>query len=436
MDTVSAVEPVEEFAVDDIQLAAPGLWNKSEEVIEGAFRTLRRERPISYHREFGYGELIMEGPGFWAVTKYDDIETVSKNADTFRSADGIAIWDFPPEMAASFHHMGNEDGVRHTRLRRIVARAFTPKVITHLEGVIRAEARATVDDIIDRGEVEFVSEVGARLPVKIICEMIGIPAEYHDFVYRRSDVAIRVADPAFLLGSDNVEQTFGQIAQAGMELAELLKQLSAERANNPDNDDILSRLLNANIDGEALTETELVQFFILLVVAGNETTRNALAWGMHAFTQFPHQKRLWASNLDKYSESAANEIIRWATPVICFRRTATEDTVLGGQKITAGDKVVMFYRSGNRDETVFDNPYTFDVARHGRPAHVSFGGGGPHTCLGQHLARLEVSTMFREILTRIPDIEVTGTPVRPGGNLAHGLDELRCSFTPGGGALR
>jgi cytochrome P450 len=426
--------PVEELSVGDIHLADPDLWKRPEEVIEGALRTLRRERPVSFHREFGHGDLIKEGPGFWALTRYEDIERASRDAKTFTSTSGISIWDFPPEMASSFHHMGNEDGERHARLRRIVSRAFTPKVLGHLRSVITREARATVDSIIDRGEVDFVSEVGGRLPVRIICEMIGIPEEHHEFVYRKSDVAIRVADPAFLLGSGNVEQTFGEIATAGFEMAVLLQQLSAERLKNP-SDDILSTLVNTDIDGEALTETELIQFFILLTVAGNETTRNALAWGMQALSQFPEQKAKWASDVHGLADTATNEVIRWATPVMYFRRTTTADAEIGGQEIAAGDKVVMFYRSGNRDESVFPDPYSFDVTRQNRPPHMAFGGGGPHHCLGAHLARMEVSAMFSEILRRIPDIEVTGEPVRPGGNLAHGLDELRCAFTPGGTTL-
>jgi len=427
-----AIRPAEELSIDEIDLADPQLWKRPEEVIEGALRTLRRERPVSFQREYGHGELIKQGPGFWALTRYDDIERASRDHETFISSKGISIWDFPPEMASSFHHMGNEDGARHTRLRRIVSRAFTPKVLEHLRGVIQQEARAIVDSIIDRGEVEFVSEVGGRLPVRIICEMIGIPEEYHEFVYRKSDVAIRVADPAYLLGSDNVEQTFGEIAAAGFEMAVLLQQLSQERIKSGRGDDILSTLVNTDIDGEALTETELIQFFILLTVAGNETTRNALAWGMHALSAFPEQKAKWATDIPGLSDTATNEIIRWATPVMYFRRTAARDTDIGGQRIAEGDKVVMFYRSGNRDETVFPEPYAFDVTRTNRPPHMAFGGGGPHHCLGAHLARMEVTAMFGEILRRIPDIEVSGQPVRPGGNLAHGLDALPCAFTPGG----
>jgi len=429
--TAAALEPVEELAVDDIQLADPDLWKRPEWVIEGAFQTLRRERPVSFHREFGHGDLIKQGPGFWALTRYEDIERASRDHETFISGPGISIWDFPPEMASSFHHMGNEDGARHTRLRRIVSRAFTPKILEHLRAVIEQEARAIVDSIIDRGEVDFVSEVGGRLPVRIICEMIGIPQEHHEFVYRKSDIAIRVADPAYLLGSGDVEKTFGEIAAAGFEMAVLLQQLSQERIKNP-TDDILSTLMNSDIDGEALTETELIQFFILLTVAGNETTRNALAWGMHALSEYPEQKATWAGDVTGLSDTATNEVIRWATPVIYFRRTAARATEIGGQAIAEGDKVVMFYRSGNRDESVFANPYAFDVTRANRPPHMAFGGGGPHHCLGAHLARMEVSAMFGEILRRIPDIHVVGTPVRPGGNLAHGLDELRCAFTPGG----
>ena len=433
------MQPKEELSVDQIHLSDPAFWRLPEEVIEGAFVTLRRERPVSFHDEIGHEPFITKGPGFWALSRYDDISQVSRDNETFIAGNGITIWDWPPELAASFSHMGNEDEPRHGRLRRIVSRAFTPKVIAHLSGVIAEEATSIVDRIIDTGEVEFVSEVGGRLPVRIICEMIGIPETYHQFVYEKSDIAIRVADAAFLLGSDDIEKTFGEIAMSGMELAGLLQELAKERIAKGGSNDLLSTLLNADIDGEALTETELIQFFILLTVAGNETTRNALSWGMYALSQYPDQKRKWAADIDVHLETAANEIIRWATPVMYFRRTAARDAVVGGQPIKAGDKIAMFYRSGNRDEAVFDRPYEFDITRDARPPHMAFGGGGPHYCLGAHLARLEVGLMFREILTRTPDIRVVGEPVRPSGNLAHNIDELRCVFTPGGvpaGALR
>ncbi|OBJ42485.1 hypothetical protein A5630_20800 [Mycolicibacterium mucogenicum] len=421
----------EVFNVDEIRLSDPDLWRQPESVIEGAFATLRRERPVSFHEEIGHSPYIEKGPGYWAVTRYEDISLVSRDHENFRSSQGIVLWDWPPELAASFTHMGNEDEPRHTRLRRIVSRAFAPKVLAHLDRVVAEEAKLTVDRIIDKGEVEFVSEVGGRLPVRIICEMMGIPEQYHNFVYEKSAVAIRVADAAFLLAADDIEKTFGEIAMSGLELSGLLQELAKDQVLRR-SDTLLSTLLDANIDGEALTETELNQFFILLTVAGNETTRNALAWGMHALSSHPDQKAKWAADFDSYALTGTNEVIRWATPIMYFRRTALADTVVGGQQIRAGEKVAMFYRSGNRDETVFENPFAFDIARDSRPPHMSFGGGGIHYCLGAHLARTEVSMMFREILTRIPDIEVVGEPVRPPGNLAHGIDEMNCVFAPGG----
>jgi methyl-branched lipid omega-hydroxylase len=425
------MRPREELSLDEIRLSDPDVWRQPEEVIEGAFATLRRDRPVSFHEEIGHEPFIEKGRGFWAVTRYEDIARVSRDHDNFRTSDGIVVWDWPPELAAAFSHMGNEDEPRHTRLRRIVSRAFTPKVLSRLDEVIAEEAKATVDRIIDTGKVEFVSEVGGRLPVRIICEMIGIPESYHQFVYEKSSVAIRVADAAFLLGSASVEDTFGAIATSGFELTCLVQELAKERIASP-SDDLLSTLMNADIDGEALSETELVQFFILLTVAGNETTRNALSWGMHALSTYPDQKQKWIADVDAYLDTGANEIIRWATPIMYFRRTARADAVVGDQLIRAGEKVAMFYRSGNRDERVFERPYEFDIARDGRPPHMSFGGGGIHYCLGAHLARREVSAMFREILNRIPDIEVVGEPLRPPGNLAHGIDQMDCVFTAGG----
>jgi methyl-branched lipid omega-hydroxylase len=425
------MQPREELSREQIALSDPELWRAPEEVIEGAFVTLRREAPVSFHSEVALPPLVEAGPGYWALTKYADITHVSHDTDTFISGKGIAIWDFPPAMQELFHHLGFEDEPRHGRLRRIVSRAFTAGQINHLESVIAEEARRTVDAIIETGEVEFVSEVGGRLPVRIICELLGIPDEYHEPIYKQSGIAMQVADPSLLVGvgAEELQCKFMEILQAGNFLNELLHELVTERQRHP-RDDIITTLMTAREDGESLTELEFRQFFMLLAIAGNETVRNALAHGMEALTRYPDQRQLWAGDVERYADSAANEIIRWATPVMHFRRTATRDAVIGGQEIKAGEKVVMFYRSGNRDEQVFDQPYRFDIARPIRPAHVAFGGPGRHYCMGAHLARKEIALMFSELLSRIPDIEMVGTPVRSPGNISHKVDELRCVFTP------
>jgi methyl-branched lipid omega-hydroxylase len=425
------MNPREELGLEQIRLSDPAFWKLPEEVIEGAFVTLRRERPVSFHEEIGIPPLFERGPGYWAVVKHADIERVSRDNETFRASPSIAIWDFPPEFAKAFHHMGNEDGERHARLRRIVSRAFGAGAMRRLEDVIEQVARETVDRIIERNEIDFVEDVGGQLPVRIICELIGIPESHHEMVYEQSGKAMSVADPSVLAGAEDIGAALGAVGMAAMSLMGMCKELYEARRQAPA-DDVISMLITADADGEALTEEEFTQFVVLLTVAGNDTTRNALAGGMLALSRYPDQKQLWLSDIDGHAELAANEIIRWTTPVMHFRRTAAADAIVGGQQIKAGDKVVLWYRSGDFDEEVIEDPYRFDITRPARPSHVAFGGPDKHHCLGEHLARREVAIMFRELLSRIPDIEVVGEPVRSGGSHGHAIHQLRCAFTPGG----
>jgi methyl-branched lipid omega-hydroxylase len=423
--------PREELSIEEIRLSDPDFWRHPEEVIEGAFVTLRREAPVSFHEEIGIPPLFEKGPGYWSVVKHADIERVSRDGETFRASPSIAIWDFPPEFAKAFHHMGNEDGERHARLRRIVSRAFSAGAMRRLEDVIEQVARETVDRIIVRGEIDFVEDVGGQLPVRMICELIGIPDSYHQMVYEMSGKAMTVADPMVLAGAVDIGAALGSVGQAAMSLMGMAHELYEARSKEP-RDDVISLLINAGADGEALTEEEFVQFVVLLTVAGNDTTRSALANGMLALSRHPDQRQLWLSDLDGHAELAANEIIRWASPVMHFRRTAASDAAIGDQEIKQGEKVVLWYRSGNFDEEAIADPYRFDITRPLRPSHVAFGGPDKHHCLGEHLARREVAIMFRELLSRIPDIEVIGEPRRSGGSHGHAIHELRCSFTPGG----
>lgn len=427
------MEPEEVLALDDIWLSDPKFWNQPEAVIDGAFKTLRRDAPISFQEEVAQPPLIEKGPGYWALTRYEDIARVTRDAETFCHGQGITIWDWPEHFQQAFSHMLVQDDPDHGRQRRIVSRAFTPKAMADIQPFIEREAAATVDAVIEKGETEFVSEIATLFPVRIICALLGIPSDYYDFIAHNTEICIRVADATFIAGSDDPDKTLAEIGAAGFALAGLMMEMAADRRANP-RDDVLTMLVKGG-DEEALSDIELCRFFILLSVAGAETTRNALAYGMEALSDRPDQKRSWAENFDAYSATAANEIIRWATPLIHFRRTATVDATIGDQRVAAGDKVVMFYRSGNRDEAVFDRPYEFDLARPALPAHLAFGAPGVHYCLGAHLARAEVTTMFREILTRMPDIEVVGPPLRSGGNMVHGIQELRCAFTPAAARL-
>jgi cytochrome P450 len=424
------MQPRSVLGVDEINLSDVMFWARPLEEREGAFATLRRERPISFHEEpYFEGLPFPKGPGYWALTRYDDILTVSRQPELFCSGKGANIGDLPPDFNEFFGSMINMDDPRHARLRRIVSRGFTPRMIQQAEENVRRTAQQIVDDVIDRGECDFVTEIAAALPLKIICDMMGIPDSQYKFVFDRTNVILGAGDPEYV---SNPLEIVPMLLQSGAELAQLVQELAQLRRDKP-TDDLTSALVNAEVDGEKLTDQELGSFFVLLVVAGNETTRNAISHGMKALCDYPEQRARWAQNFDEMAPTAVEEIVRWATPVIHFRRTATRDTELSGQKIKEGEKVVLWYCSGNRDEKIFENPFKFDVGREGNE-HVGFGGPGPHFCLGAHLARREITVMFRELFERLPDLQIVGAPDKLLSFFIHGIKRMKCEFTPGGRA--
>jgi len=421
------VEPKSVLSVDEIHLSQPEFWLRPLAEREGAFATLRRERPVSFHEEPEPPPSLglPRGPGYWAVTRHADILEVSRSPELFCSGHGSNIGDLPQPFAEFFGSMINMDDPRHARLRRIVSRGFTPRVISRVESDVQRAAAQIVDAVAEKGACDFVTEIAAALPLKIICDMMAIPASQYQFVFDRTNVILGAGDPEY---TPDVSQLVPQLLKAGAELGQLAQDLGRHRAQHP-GEDLVSALINAEIDGEGLNEQELGSFFVLLVVAGNETTRNAISHGMKALCDHPEQRALWAADFDRVAATAVDEIVRWATPVIHFRRTATRDTELRGQSIRAGQKVVMWYCSGNRDEEVFADPYRFDVRRDPNE-HVGFGGPGPHYCLGAHLARREITVMFREILRRLPDLQVVSEPERLASFFIHGIKHMQCEFTP------
>ncbi|MET0739227.1 MAG: cytochrome P450 [Acidimicrobiales bacterium] len=419
-------EPRSDLGVDEIDLSDPLFWALPEEQREGAFAILRQERPISFHEERDYG-LFPQGPGYWALTRHRDVLDASRQPDLFCSGKGSNIGDMPEPFLDFFGSMINMDDPRHARLRRIVSRGFTPRHLADLQDSVELRAKEIVDRLIDKGSCDFVTDVAAALPLAIICDMMGIPESQYDFVFDRTNIILGAGDPEYV---SDVNEVVGALLTAGAELAQLVQELGAERRANP-TDDLTSALVNTDVDGEMLTDEELGPFFVLLVVAGNETTRNAIAHGMHLLTENPDQKRAWIDDVNGLATSAVEEIVRWATPVIHFRRTVTRDgATLGGQEFEEGDKVVLFYNSANRDEAVFKDPFAFDLARDPNP-HVGFGGPGPHFCLGAHLARREITVMFRELLTRVPDIAAVSEPDRLLSNFIHGIKHLDVVVNPG-----
>jgi cytochrome P450 len=293
---------------------------------------------------------------------------------------------------------------------------------------VEAIAAEIVDELAAQGEADFVTEVAARLPLRIILDMMGIPRSYEQFVFDRTNIILGFTDPEYV---DNVEDAAGvtmAILTAGAELAQLVTELGEARLKDPGND-LVSALVVSEVDGEKLTPQELASFFVLLVAAGNETTRNAIAHGLVALTEHPEQKERWLADFDGMAPTAVEEIIRWASPVIHFRRTVTQDgATLGGHEFSQGDKVVLWYWSGNRDEAVFTDPQVFDIGRTPNE-HIGFGGPGPHFCLGAHLARREMTVMFSELLRRLPDIHATAEPARLRSGFINGIKHLPCAWT-------
>ncbi|RTL70785.1 MAG: cytochrome P450 [Pseudonocardiaceae bacterium] len=404
-----------------------GFWAAPIAERAAGFAALRERDPISYHPEPESPWRDPDG-GFYAVTRLDDVHEASRHPHVFCSGKGsTSIPDIPPEFVEFFGSMIGMDDPRHARMRRIVSRGFTPRRLAQLTDEVAATATKIVDDVIDRGECDAVTEIAARLPMKIVCDLMGVPASQYDFVFDASNVVLGAGDPEYVPeGTDTVTA----ILTAAGGLAQLMRELGEERAKNP-TDDVTSALVNAEIDGERLTPDELASFFILLVVAGNETTRNAISWGLQLLTEHPDQRAIWLADIDGVTPTAVDEIVRVASPVIFMRRTCTQDTELGGTPLREGDKLALFYWAANRDPAHFPDPDRFDVLRSPNH-HVGFGGPGPHFCLGAHLARREMSVMFRELLTRVPDIHATAPPHRLRSMFINGVKHLPVAFTPGG----
>lgn len=408
---------------DRVDLSNLEFWSAPEAERVAAFAALRQHDPISRQHELEIPGLPL-GPGYWALTRHVDVVEASRRPELFRSGEGTNIPDLPEFFNELFGSMINMDAPRHTRLRLIVNRGFTPRMVAKLEDGVVARARQILDEAGQLGECDFVPTVAAALPIQVICDMMGIPRSDHAWMLSLSNRILAGADPEY---GGTVEDTVG----AGMELYQYAMELGDKRrveAGEP-GDDITSALVNAEVDGERLTTREFGSFFILLVVAGNETTRNAISHAMYQLSVNPDQRRIWMDDFDGVAPTAIEEIVRHATPVIHFRRTATADTVLGGQDIAAGDKVVLWYNSANRDEDVFDDPDRFDVRRAPND-HVAFGGGGPHFCLGAHLARREIKVMFAELFAHLPDIEATAEPSLLQSPFIHGVKHLPVMFTP------
>ena len=427
---------IEKFSIDEI-LGAPdevlgAITSEPHDVREGLFKTLRRERPIAYFPipEFALPDSMnfdIGAPGVYILTRYKDIVDASRQPELFCSGKGAtSVIDMPMEMREYFGSMIEMDDPKHKRLRDIVNKAFTVRQVRQIEGYIDAAARQIINTIGPKGEVDFVTECSSRLPLKVICDMMGVPESQYDFVFNSSNTILGLGDPEY---TEDPEDPMPQLMSAAMGLTQLATELAEQRLKEP-TDDLMSALVNAEVDGERLAPFELGSFFILLLVAGNETTRNAISWGLKALTEYPEQKKDWQDNFEEMQRSAVEEIVRYASPVMFMRRTATRDgVVLGGQEFEEGSKFLLYYISGNRDEDVFDDPYNLNLRREPNN-HIAFGGPGPHFCLGANLARQEIRVMFKELFQFLPDIVMSGEPQHLQSNFINGIKHLPAKFTP------
>ncbi|MFI6516224.1 cytochrome P450 [Spirillospora sp. NPDC050679] len=408
--------------VADINLTDWDFWTRPESHRHEAFKALRWTPELVLFEE---PELVIvpRGPGYYALTRHADVVEASRRPQDFCSGQGaISIPDMPGDLHEFFGSMINMDDPRHAKIRRIVSRAFSPRMIQRFEDRVEAVAAEIAEGLAaGEGSGDFVQDVAARLPLKIICDLMGIGPEHYRTVLEATNVILAGNDAEFLPAGD-AEQVALALFAAGQTLKELVEELGRRRRAEP-TDDLTSALVNANIDGESLTDQELGSFFILLVVAGNETTRNAIAHGLHLFTAHPGQRELLLADFEGRIAGAVEEIVRYVSPVIWMRRTATRDTTLNEHEIKKGDKLVLYYWSANRDETVFPDGDRFDILRDAK-AHVGFGGPGPHFCLGAHLARREITVMFRELFRRFPEIRTAGEPDRLESSFINGIKRL------------
>lgn len=386
-----------------------------------------REQGAFVPSEFG-AEVFGEPSSFYSVIRHAELTEISRKPQLFCSGKGsTAIQDLPIEALEYFGSFITMDDPRHARQRLVVGSAFTPRRLATLVDSVESICAELIDDMCEKGEVDLVQALSAPFPLLVICDMMGIPRSEFKTVLDASNVILGAGDAEYIGDQD----PFGALLGAGATLAGLMNELAEERRKNP-TEDLTSALVHTEVDGQRLAPEELGPFFILLAVAGNDTTRTATSIGMSLLGDNPDQRRIWQEDVAGVTATAVDEIVRYASPVVFMRRTATQRVEIGGQQFEEGDKFVLFYGAANRDPRVFDDPERFDVRRNPNP-HVGFGGPGPHFCLGAHLARRELGIVFRQLFERLPDIHPVGPPEYLeffGPPLVSGVKHLKVAFTP------
>ncbi len=379
-------------------------------VPHAAFAALRAEDPVHWNPEPG-------GRGFWAVTRYEDIRTVHRSPQVFSSeVGGTSLEDLEPEHIEARKSMIDTDPPRHDELRALVNRRFTPRAVLVWEEQVRKVAREVIDVALPKGEFDFVREISSEIPMQVFAEILGVPQSERREIIEIGDRLLGNADPEYAVADDDSHRHLPFSSPAALEMFAFGRRLADERREHP-RDDIMTALVQAG-----LTQREMDVYFVLLATAGNETTRHTISHGLVALLEHPEEMARLRED-PSLGKTATEEMLRWATPVHHFRRTAAVDTELGGTEIHAGDKVTTWFVSGNRDEAVFDEPDRFDIGRSPNP-HMTFGPGGVHHCLGAHLAKMEIRITFEELLARGVEVELTGPPERLRSNFFNGIKRL------------
>jgi cytochrome P450 len=408
-----------------VDLGSLDFWGRPAQERDRYFAHLRAEQPLSRHRppEDILGLPDQDRSDYWAVVRYEDVRRISRDPRTFCSGQGTQFADAPPELLEASLSFLAMDAPRHTKLRGLVSAAFTPRQVARIEDGIRVNAHRIVAEAAPTGGGDFVELIAKRLPLATISDMIGVPEEDRERVVAAADLLVTASDPEVLGDRPPLEV----VGEALWTLSQFATELAAHREANPA-DDLMTALVQAEIDGDRLTHAEIAAFFVLLSVAGNDTTRHTTAHAMRALSTNPDQRAALMADLDARLPTAVEEFVRWTTPVLTFRRTTTRAVELHGQPLDAGEKIVLFYHSANRDERAFAEPWRLDLARDPNH-HVGFGGGGPHYCLGASLARTQLRSIFGELLQVVPDIEAH-EPELLRSAFIHGIKRMDCEFRP------
>ena len=406
----------------DVNVSSNEFWGSTALEREVRFHELREREPVSWQPPSEGGMMPSEDDdGYWAVVLHEDIGHVSTNPEIFCSGQGVQLENIPEMYLEPTQSFLALDAPRHTKLRKLVSSAFTPRRVATIDEQIRSRSKRIVDDLLVTGDCDFVHHVSMRLPMWTIYDMVGLPEDLQEPVAEAADVLVGSNDPEVQQGRDPLEvvnDAVMTLMTAGLDLAEA-------RRSEP-RDDLMTSLVQADVDGEGLSDEEISAFFVLLSVAGNDTTRNTISHSMRALTENPDQLAWLRADFDNRIDSAVDEFIRWATPVMTFKRTATQDAELHGVQIASGEKVVMMYPSGNRDERVFTDPGRFDLSRDPN-RHLGFGGRGPHYCLGHMLAKTQLKAIFNELVHRVPELTV-GEPDYLLSNFVHGIKRMPCTL--------